>query len=1355
MYDQTVSAASNISYHYIPQIETALKDKDLDSAERLLQDAWELVAPGSPELARLQILRNDAQKQRQAKVTELEDAIRKALAVEPMDVATAEEKLDELERFQPKHPSLAGWRGSLASERTRRRADVKCKEVETELKRLWAEAEKAEQTGLYGQALLTLYLNAREYARREAANLKDPRLAGLAQRAEDTHNRVRRAHRETTTRQQEGQYKELLEQLRQMAPTDRVTISRDLIDLEGSKDYLLASEAVRLVEAQARDYAAQKAVGYRESALRSLEEHAPTTAEQDLSKALVLFGLDEEEKRRTDSLLKDRVMPAVERRSLAENKLKQADNQDAVRAWHLFAEARIADPYTPALAEKRESLLKRVIPYLNARIAEARGYLAKTGRPEWAKAQAVAKAARELAEQDTAFQAQMEAADAILTEAEGWRQLEADIKAAITEANAKREQYPTGAYDGLFARGQGWGENAGRFAELSETLAQLEARVRATEQLARFGDKVRSGSIDDVEQALKACLQAAGVKGARQTDLEKMAGRLRMHLSYLRGVALLRKADRSVEDARAGLELLREPVDGAGDDAEAARQLASTVKEDRAREEQAAAALKQGVAQLQAGQYADAYRVLKSYSGRREAAEAFLKATQGWEQQLIGQIKAALAGAERVDEKAFKQWVADLEALGSAHVTELKPRVYGRCAAQRARQLMLMPQRAGLADEIMRAWDEAVQEDPNNPDYQNERMSYDKRRTSFGLPQKPPLEQIQMLEDLAEKYPTDLDAKLWLADALIKHIVTLKGYEEVESQARQAQGVIAQAQQLAQVSDLLSRYQKVLADKSRTVEMHLDIALRSGEIERQLQADRLPDVWRKAREQATGLLKNYPAQRELPLWWRRVSQAALAGAQERLAARTNVGDIWEKIHPAGQIVVLDPENVTAVQQLGLANQAIVQLDSRQTLLEGDKTGASYAGDSAKAVEAQLTEANDIQKKLGLAEQVLMNFGGLFQESDKLREQVKAIRARNEQALDRVQRLNQYVNNARQALNAAKASAESNAWYAFDENMKLINEMGYGQHRTVAELQEAKQQVQAKQKHLRTLRTSLEMAVKNGNPVEALRLAEQMTGRPLVGNVTISAPSTAQMDPLADPGDQFGEQGRIRLQEPYTKRQIYGLTGLVNLLNEQLQQVNQLLAWLPSLPLNPQPNQPLEEVQMRVQRPITVWAQIMPVVEPILKAGNFDQARTMIDEVIAGMDGSQYRNALALKPAHELLSRPPVGEADLKSSQAAYLWQFGRHLLDKVTADLEAAQRQRTDVDRLESAWATTYQQFMNSLEDVRDRQESTNVLVRLTPAWRAAQRELKEQAREALYACEQLCPDHPDLIGWADDPLLG
>jgi hypothetical protein len=153
----------------------------------------------------------------------------------------------------------------------------------------------------------------------------------------------------------------------------------------------------------------------------------------------------------------------------------------------------------------------------------------------------------------------------------------------------------------------------------------------------------------------------------------------------------------------------------------------------------------------------------------------------------------------------------------------------------------------------------------------------------------------------------------------------------------------------------------------------------------------------------------------------------------------------------------------------------------------------------------------------------------------------------------------------------------------------------------------------------------------------------------------------------------------------------------------------------------------------------------------MQSGTFDQARGIIDEVINGQDNGLYHGELALQRARELLDRPPVTEQDLNSREARRLWDFGRKLLTTVQADLEAARRRQADVDRLENDWQDSYRRFESAIEAVTDELRRP-FIQRIGRGAELA--ELKVQARAAYMACEQLCPRHPDLAGWADNEML-
>jgi hypothetical protein len=352
----------------------------------------------------------------------------------------------------------------------------------------------------------------------------------------------------------------------------------------------------------------------------------------------------------------------------------------------------------------------------------------------------------------------------------------------------------------------------------------------------------------------------------------------------------------------------------------------------------------------------------------------------------------------------------------------------------------------------------------------------------------------------------------------------------------------------------------------------------------------------------------------------------------------------------------------------------------------------------------------------------------------------------------LERLQRYANNAEVALSQARS--QESLWYSFDEQRNLINQLGYGSHLAIVALDERKDETKKKQAHLKDLRDGIERAVRDGDVGEARRKIELMVGTTWQSIVTAKASSwTSHVDPLADPTDDFGEQARLRVTEPYTRRTFAGLRSLVTLLQEQSQQIDLLLAWLPSWPVSMQIGNPVPPSSaLQVRQPLLTWTEVEPAVESEMKTGAFQSARDFVQLALEGEKNSLYQRKLALNPANTFLSQPPINEADLNSREAQRLWDHGRALLASVQRDIAIAQRKQGEIDRLETDWKDAYARFMSAVEAVSDLQ-ARSTFVR----WRRAEelRTLKVQARTAYTFCEQLCPGHPDLVGWVTNPLLG
>ena len=80
------------------------------------------------------------------------------------------------------------------------------------------------------------------------------------------------------------------------------------------------------------------------------------------------------------------------------------------------------------------------------------------------------------------------------------------------------------------------------------------------------------------------------------------------------------------------------------------------------------------------------------------------------------------------------------------------------------------------------------------------------------------------------------------------------------------------------------------------------------------------------------------------------------------------------------------------------------------------------------------------------------------------------------------------------------------------------------------------------------------------------------------------------------------------------------------------------------------------------------------------------------------------------------------------------------------------------MDRLENQWQDAYQRFTGAVGVVDfelDRGFIERLLRLLRPGRKAEMALLKQTARMEFNSCMKLCPEHPDLVGWASNPKLG
>lgn len=1380
MMDTTAYFSTDVDFG-LRQLEDLLRQEDISGAERLIASLQDQIPEDSEHHAELSRLSRELVALRTSRADQLVAAARRAVEAKPLDQAVAEAALSDVEIFQRNHPKLGELRIRLSDRVREQRGKSKENEIEEEFHRLLEQVKASEDGGLAGDVLIEEYKKVLDYIAAQAGkNDHLLSLKTLKQQAEKSYNDARFRHRIATTRQGAGEYRLLLEELKR-DPDKEFRIARDIRELEESRDTFRGRDAIPIVEVQAREYARLKAVEYREESRKLLDQqHAPTAAEEMLVKALDLFMLDQEEMSKIQHDLQTRVVPAKNQREAAKRKLMDAQRlSDAAARWRAWKEAYDTDPYTPDMGEVRNGLLPSVIRYLESRLTEASRALAQEDRPDWHTAQQAAREVIEVAQQDRAFAELHTRAREILAEAEGWERLESDINAAIGEAKAAMRDDPRAALDGLQARKAGWGPRSDRFRELTTFLVVLQAQVESNTLLARLETAVKVGDLKTIEHALAECKAVLAVPDTpdqelpRRADLEAMQRRLELHLDFVQARALLEKQDRSPGDENTGLQKLAAVIAGNADDEKAARSLAESVQLDQTKRAQARTALATATRERDAGRLQRAHTVLKPYKAFPEVAELFDQVVSQWEQQLLTQIASVLkqSRVEHAQRDQLKAWIGWLKELGSEQADALVPKVDAFCAAQNARDLA--DQKAPDWADVVQAWNEAAQHDPSNLSYQEERRQAEKNEVMASATDPGAREYIEAVEELAQKYPSDVEVKLWWIDALLASVRSRleRGSNElnaIEEDAQQAHKLAAQTGQMIAVQSVAPAVKRQVERREKTVAEAQDVVRRSGDVVLQLKPDKLVDAWKRAKGQADELVRVYPNKPFLLSWRHRILEAALNDAQMRLKeAQAKGGDVWERMGPASHVLLLDADNELARRTLKEVYAEILKLETRHGEIAQDLVGTGYSGKAETILGAQLSEAVTIGHHLSLAEQVVTNFGGLFEDDiQNLRDQVNRLKAQNSVLIATLRSVKSHTETANLALNQAKADSGGSSWYSYQEQRRKIGEMGYAFHLTIVDLDKRAEQVRNKQQHLIDLRRKIEKAVAQGDSGLALQLAEQMTGMPSDDPVRSSNAGfnpNQTNDPQADPNDEYGEQARLKVVDPYSKKTLVGLRRVVNQLLLQEEQIAKLTAWLPNIPVSEGSDHGAGKLKLQVQQPILSWAAENDRFLHLLNYGDFDGARRLLAYLVDGNTESSNASesdaagqggapaALALLAARAKLSTPPYSKQQLLSEHAERLWEHGRTLLQAIEADLRTVSNSRAVIDQREIAWNDAYARFTSAVDVVKNMQGNA------FKGW-LSRKEIREQkiaARAHYLECRNVCEFHPDLEGWENSGLIG
>ena len=1322
----------------IYQIGDAIARKDILAAEYALGRLQN--APDLDKLARtqLEVFERQFRDLKTGRVNDLAAVIKSLLDKQPIferDVEVAQEAIFELEKIDPQHVSLGEWSTRIAEERRRISLEQKVPALKAEVERRLAEAEQQAAAGLYGPGLIALYDGIVQFIQGQLAQLEDPRLKTLEQKALDRREDVRLKHFILGTRALTGQFRELLVQLEGMAADDTVSIHQNPFAPEEEVRTRLTpmpvAEARRIVEKQARDKAAEKAAEYREIARNHLKEHNPEQAEKQIEDAQALYQLDSDQQTKLKAFLEGEVRPALERRNQARRKLSEAQRiANPPRKWAKLEEVEGIDPYVPGLKEEQESVKPGIKEHLESELRDVEGLL-NQAPPNWKDAATKLETARSLAEHTGMSDDLQKKIARLVDETKGWRQLATEIEQAIQEAKRLATTDPVRALESLQERQAAWGERALRYEDLSKCEARIGAHANAAAVLARLAASLHSVDRQEVEQAVNAAREAADASPMRRDEFVKLGGRLQLHLDYLVGAALLQRPNRTSSDETRSLELLERVVQGQDVDWERAQATIARVKSDQTRTRERQSALEKAKSLRTGKDYKRAHELLAPYGSDPEVAPLFAQNAEEWEDALIRQVTTLFSRAP-IDCTGARDLIHDLEMVGARSAQKLRAQVEGRCAEQRAAMLEKEP--GYNLEEVVRIWEEALASDPENPIYR-QRLRTKRKQLEYNRIQEKvdPLEKAEALQLMSKQYPGDPEVLMWHVDSLVELVSKQDEYGKLEEAAQRAVEVMQTTGQQLVVMGADASLRNRLEERQQRVASMKEIARRKHDVTLALKPDKLLDAWLRAKGEGDRLANEFRSDVNLRVWWDRTRQDAFNEAAARL--QQSGGDVWRELQPAAQMLALDPDNSTAKAVLQKANRAIMDFPQELRSAQNDTTGASYPGDSEQKLSKQIEAVRELRNNMLVARDILTTFGGIFENPSDLRMQVNTYINETTALLGRLEDVRKQVNQGYAAIDQARSNNQ--AWYAYDQAQQRLGDLGYSQHLTVLKMEKDRQEVQEKQRYLEAKRKNLIDAVKDGRTEDALRYAQEMVGA-APGDIVARKHlwMTNSLDPRADPADEYGEQRRIDVQEPYTKQRFTTLPELVQLLLEQRTQIDQIIGWLPTVP---------SAQGEQVRKPILAWPAIEPQAHSLAQSGEFDEARILIRRAIDGNAQGMVGEELALDPALRwLIENSPVTEETLYSLRASQLYDYGVRLTDGIRRQRNDALRMLDKLDGWERDWKDAKQRFdalFNYLGELRQQQKGISGWLRGGSNLEA----VRVQTREQFSRCMELCPKYPGL----------
>lgn len=1275
--------------------------------------------------------------------------------------------LDEALQLAPDDARIASLRERLSQTAVRRRERAAYEAALQQCQVLWKREQELVQAQVAsGEILETCYRAAVRIAEKTAANYTDSALMrGLVRQAEIAYNQARNRYEARTTAEETGDFKSLIESLREEKDKNKLIPWRNLKGEE--QEPITVAEALSEAEILAVNYAEQKAQQYQQDAQQHMANHAPRAAKEVLLRSRTLFMLDDESKGIIEQYLQNSVEPEIGQLTEAEKKLQQVARADYPdKGWRLIGEALEIYPHAPGVGEARQALLPRLIEQVERKLQEARSDLkldrldkalklaeeAVTTSNQIAQHSAdlglleLEKQGRSLNQKATTLLAACQQEDRLVRELAD----QADKIGALLQAEPGKAMQRWADLVSQYGD-----ETIERFPRLRQLRQDVETAGGIQMLTARLDSAFASNERSRIENALpdvEANIAKQEYADYRQ-QLVALQSRLQLRRDYLLALDVLHNSG----DAEAALALFSHIAGQKGHpDAVSAQEEAKRIRENKELETKIANALQTAGDHMKAqpARPKQAYQALSPFKDevsthKREVDQLLRQAHQLWTAQLVERADKELRKSAPHPDK-LDGLVSELEKLPEPRPVETVNRVKAHAAAARARQ----HERVHEWPEALAEWEKALQRDILNMTFKEGKQRSRKKVAEIELSRledekgdagQEGKETVKgFFQKLEEDLPLDPEVRFWraryYADRAKKRSTTAAKKREYYALAEEG---------LAAAQEIFARQQKpdpVLQGKAKDLQQNVvtadDLARQQQEVERKLTSPEtrsLAEVER-ARQDAQKLMTEYKQNTAVADWWQEQRDHAieqLKNANDTLDPQ----ETWERFAIGSKILILNPAHVLAQQFVrDLPNRAEDMnreiervIDDKEGFLISDTTDEKTVEAQLQKVEAIQADARAIYDRLvGFREQIPQGAGSVETLSNVLRDNLEKLNS----FLSDLEKLRQLKGRAETYLKQAKIDGK---WQNFDEVIRQINQAGFHNHRAKKSLSESQLAIQTRRTELIKMQQALKTVAESEQFAAALHIM-----------ATLEDPT------LGDPDDAYGLRTNLQVTDPLNRNNlITNWRALKNWLKERQAQLESVVNWLMMVGLIQVLDEYAVSLPVRSENDpagFVNWEQTRQQIINLTESGNFTNAAQLSEQALDGNgdwfdDGNRL---LALRPARDRLRLAPIKQEQALSQRVKELLDAAKIQHENLTPKIEQAERNLATVKRKDQQWHEAYSNLQYAFRELD--------AIRRNPVTRWRKKEeiaaARQKVYEAIQVCSSIAPYHPALVDARNNRLL-